>query len=242
MLLNAQQGGDEHSSYLELKIWKLHNTEEGQSGRVSAYLQNGLGPALTRAGARLAGVFSTVIGPESPSLYSLVEYPSLAAMQQVLEKLKMDSAHSGALEKLSEGSGLPFVRVESSVLRSFDVMPHPELSAKSERVFELRRYESQSFLTLARKVAMFNTGEAKIFERLGFRPVFFGETVVGPLQPNLQYMLSYENLAARDRLWHSFISDQEWKKLSGQPELKDSQIVANISNVILSALPFSAIR
>jgi hypothetical protein len=244
MLLNAQEQSSQSAaaSYLELKIWKLHNTHEGQSERVSAYLQSGLGPALARAGAKLAGVFSTVIAPESPSLVSLVEYASLAAMEQALTKLKSDSAHRGELEKLSAGSGLPFVRVESSLLRSFDVMPHPELSAGSSRVFELRRYESQSFLALSRKVEMFNQGEAKIFERLGFRPVFFGETLVGPLQPNLQYMLSYDNLGARDKLWASFISDPEWKKLSSQPELKDAEIVGNISNMILSALPFSQIR
>jgi hypothetical protein len=231
---------------LELKIWQLHNTSEDQTARVSRYLQNGLGPALSRAGAKLAGAFSTVIGPQSPSIYTLSQYKSLAAMQEALTKLHADEEHARELEKLGAGSGLPFVRVESSLLRSFDVMPQPATASGSEggagRVFELRRYESQSFLTLKRKVGMFNDGEAKIFERLGFRPVFFGETIVGPKQPNLQYMLSYENLAARDRLWQAFVTDPEWKKLSSEPDLKDSEIVANITNTILAPLPFSDIR
>jgi hypothetical protein len=89
---------------------------------------------------------------------------------------------------------------------------------------------------------MFNNGEAQIFERLGMRPVFFGETIAGPKQPNLNYMLSYDDLAARDKLWYAFGSDPEWKKLSGQPQLKDAEIVANISNVILRPLTFSPIR
>jgi hypothetical protein len=89
---------------------------------------------------------------------------------------------------------------------------------------------------------MFNEAEAKIFERLGMRPVFFGETIIGPRQPNLKYMLSYDDLAARDRLWQQFVSDPEWKKLSTRPELKDPMIVANISNVILHALPFSPVQ
>jgi NIPSNAP protein len=241
-LLSAQEPKGTAVSYLELKVWQLHNTPENQSQRVSAYLQHGLGPALTRAGAMLAGVFSTIIGPESPCLYSLARYSSLGAMQEVLDALARDTQHSGELEKLGSGTGLPFVRVESSLMRSFDVMPQPEISAGNPRVFELRRYESQSFATLRRKVAMFNDGEAKIFERLGFRPVFFGETIAGSKLPNLQYMLSYENLAARDRLWKSFINDPEWKKLSSQPELKDPQVVANISNAILAPLDFSAIR
>jgi hypothetical protein len=89
---------------------------------------------------------------------------------------------------------------------------------------------------------MFNNGEMQIFERLGFRPVFFGETIVGPRQPNLMYMLSYANLGERDRLWKAFGSDPEWKKLSSRPELRDTEIVANISNVILAPLDFSPIR
>ncbi len=81
----------------------------------------------------------------------------------------------------------------------------------------------------------------QIFQRLGMRPVFFGETLVGDRQPNLKYMLTYDSLAARDELWKAFGSDPAWKKLSGQPELKDSEIVANISNVLLRPLPFSAL-
>jgi hypothetical protein len=82
----------------------------------------------------------------------------------------------------------------------------------------------------------------QIFQRLGFRPVFFGETIVGSRQPNLTYMLSYDDLAMRNRLWKAFVSDPEWKKLSSRPELKDAEIVANISNAILAPLKFSPIH
>ena len=38
------------------------------------------------------------------------------------------------------------------------------------------------------------------------------------------------------------ISDPAWKKLSHEPGLSDAEIVENIDNLILSALPFSAIH
>jgi hypothetical protein len=240
------QAANNSNTYLELKTWRLHNSEEAQSSRVADYLEAGLGPALSRVGVKLAGAFSNFIGPDGPYYVTLTQYESLAAMQDALAKLAIDEAYQRELQKLSTGSGLPDVRVESSLLRSFDGMPRPAIPESEEkrppRIFELRTYESQTFLTLARKVAMFNGGEMQIFERLGMRPVFFGETIVGPKQPNLMYMLSYEDLAARDRLWHAFGTDPEWKKLSSQPQLKDSEIVANISNVILRPLTFSAIR
>ncbi len=240
------QAANTINTYLELKTWRLHNGDEDQGPRVADYLQSGLSPALSRAGAKLAGAFSNVIGPDGPYYVTVTQYASLAGMQDCLTKLRADEVYQRELHKLDAGSGLPFLRVESSLLRSFDGMPQPAIPDSGEkrplRIFELRTYESQTFVTLARKVAMFNGGEMQIFERLGMRPVFFGETIVGPRQPNLMYMLSYDDLAAHDRLWHDFITDPEWKKLSSEPQLKDNKIVANISNVILRPLTFSAIR
>lgn len=234
------------NTYLEFKIWRLRNSPENQAQRVSQYLQNGLGPALARAGAKLIGAFSNIIAPDGPFLISLAQYSSLAAVQEVLAKITGDEAYEGEVDKLCAGPGLPFVRIESSLLRSFDAMPEPVIAPnkgnRQPRVFELRTYESQSLTTLRRKIGMFNGGEIAIFQRLGMNPVFFGETIVGPKQPNLVYMLSFDDLAARERLWHAFVSDPEWKRLSSDPKLKDAEIVANISNVIVQPLSFSQIR
>jgi hypothetical protein len=234
------------NTFLEIQSWRLHNSAEGQGPRVSEYLEHGLAPALARAGSKLCGAFANVIAPDGPYYVTVSQYASLAAFESALAQLKNDDAHRAALEKLSAGSGVPFVRLESSLLRSFDKMPAPVLTDMSQRhaprIFELRIYESPSFVALARKVGMFNDAEMGIFERLGMRPVFFGETIVGPRQPNLMYMLSYDDLAARDTLWKAFGKDPEWAKLRVQPGLTDPEIVANISNVILRPLAFSPIR
>jgi hypothetical protein len=234
------------NTYLELKTWRMHNSSENQAARLAEYLEAGLTPALKQSGGALIGAFANVIGPDGPYYVSLAQFPSLAAFQESVEHLASDAAHQQELKKLSSASQFPFVRVESSLLRSFDVLPAAAIADQDEkrppRIFELRTYESPSFFTLARKVGMFNNGEAQIFERLQMRPVFFGETIAGPRQPNLTYMLSFDNLAARDSLWHAFGSDPAWKALSAKPELKDGEIVENISNVILQPLKFSLIR
>ena len=133
---------------------------------------------------------------------------------------------------------------ESWLLGAFSGFPavRPPAEPKPGRIFELRRYESDDFVTLARKVDMFNTGEAGIFERLGMAPVFFGQMRYGPKMPNLVYMLTFDDLAERDRLWRAFGADPEWRKLSSKPELHDSLIVSNISNWIIRPLLFSGIR
>jgi NIPSNAP len=244
--LTQSNPGAASTVYLDLTTWRFHNSNERQAARVADYLQNGLQPALSRAGARLAGAFSNLIGGEGPYYITLSEFSSLGAMETVISKLETDEELQREMQKLDRGPGLPFVRVESSLLRTFGMAPEKSARNNGEnappRIFELRRYESQTFNTLRRKISMFTGGEMQIFQRLGMRPVFFGATIVGPKQPNLMYMLSYDDLAARERLWRTFGSDPEWKKISAPPEMSDAEIVSNISNVILQPLTFSAIR
>jgi hypothetical protein len=136
--------------------------------------------------------------------------------------------------------------MESSLLRAFDgypsIVPPPDDGKRPARLFELRQYESNNTGTLKRKVKMFHDGEIGAFQRAGGQPVFFGETFVGPRQPNLTYMLSYEDLPGRDKVWKAFGADPEWQKLRVMPGLSDAEIVSNITNYLVSPLPFSQIR
>ena len=89
---------------------------------------------------------------------------------------------------------------------------------------------------------MFEDGEASIFRRLGMSPVFFGQGIFGRNLPSLTYMLAFDDLASRERLWKAFGADAEWQKLRSRPGLTDPEIVSNISNEILRPLAFSEIR
>jgi hypothetical protein len=246
LLSTPLHAADTTKAFLEITTWRLHNSDEDQSKRVADYLEAGLFPALTRAGARPVGAFANLIGPDSPSLFSITQYPSLAAMQEALAKIAADPAHEKASEALASGPGMPFVTSESTLLHSLSILPEAVLpsdaATRPARIFELRIYQNQSRMAQQKKAAMFNNGEIGVFQRLGMRPVFIGESVIGPRQPNITYMLSFDSLAEREQRWQAFATDPEWKKLSAPPELKDSQIVANITNLILRPLPFSPLR
>lgn len=221
----------------------LRNSKANQTQRTSDYLR-AIAPVLKDAGAKTVGALSAVIGPETPFLISVVAYPDAAAVEAVRKRLQEDKSVAAAETALHAGDGAPFERVESWLLRAFSGFPElrPAAEAKAGRIFELRRYESADFVTLQRKIGMFNRGESAIFERLGMRPVFFGEMLYGPKMPDLVYMLSFDDLAARDRLWQAFGSDPEWQKLRSQPGFEDSEIVTKISNWILRPMDFSEIR
>lgn len=246
LLSSSAKAAEVSRGFLEITTWRLHNSDEDQAKRVSGYLEGGLFPALTRAGARPVGAFSSLIGPDGPSLFTIAEYTSLASLQEVLVRLTDDKEYDKASQALSAGSGMPFVTMESSLFHNLAVLPQAVLptdaSSRPARIFELRTYQSQSMSARQKKAGMFNNGEIGVFQRLGMRPVFIGESIVGPRQPNITYMLSFDNLDGREQHWKAFGSDPEWKKLSAPPELKDAQIVANISNILLHPLAFSPLR
>lgn len=88
---------------------------------------------------------------------------------------------------------------------------------------------------------MFHHGEFDIFRQAGFWPVFYGDTLVGDRLPNLTYMLAFDSLAERDKLWAAFGSNPRWKQLSHSPRYDFEGIVSNVDNMILDPAPFSQI-
>jgi hypothetical protein len=202
-------------------------------------------PAMNRAGVARVGAFTVVYGENAPSLLLLLVHQSLDSMASLRERLASDATYTrdGAAVLDAPLSDPAFVRVESSVLRAFEAMPSLEPSAgagtTTPRIFEMRTYESHSDRAALNKLKMFNSGEIPIFRRTGLTPVFFGETVVGTKMPSLTYMLTFPDMAARDKSWAAFSSDADWKTLSGDPQYREN--VSAISDLILRPTAYSQI-
>ncbi|SRR6266545_2381748 len=243
----AGRGQERAAEYYELRRYRLRRGP-GQ-GVVDTYLKTAALPAWQRAGAGPIGVFSVMIGPDSPALYVLLVHKSLDAFASLPERVAADAEYEKAAAPYTnaEATAPAFVRIETSLMRSFESIPKLELpfsggeNARRSRIFELRTYESHSEKAAKKKIEMFNRGEIAIFRRAGLTPVFFGETLAGASMPNLTYMLVYEDMAARDRQWSAFGADPEWKKLSTTPGYTDPEIVANISNTYLRPTAYSQI-
>ena len=65
--------------------------------------------------------------------------------------------------------------------------------------------------------------------------------MVGAGMPSLTYMLAFADQEERSRNWAAFAADPEWHKLGSTPGYTDPEIVSSITNVILSAAPYSQI-
>jgi len=242
-LAAAPVSAAQQKAVFELRYYRMRNGSQTQ--RTSDFLSKHFLPAAERLGIGPLGFFGAVIAEGSPFILSLASYPSAAAFESGIERLAGDIEFQRGFDEYNSMTELSYIRMDNSLLRAFDYMPTlavPPAGKRASRIFELRTYESNNAKAAQRKIRMFNEGEAAIFQRLGMGPVFFGETLVGRNLPNLTYMLSFENMAARDKLWSAFGADAEWQKLRSQPGYADAEIVSNISNAILRPLDFSPIR
>jgi NIPSNAP len=213
--------------------------------RYSAYLNDAYFPAVHRLGHGIAGGFVQADKPDSLVIYVLTSFTNANAWVGFDARLYADEQYRKAGTAVLDLSpdDPPYTHSESQVMASFASWPHmrtPKQTAGNQsRVFELRTYESHSRKANLKKIEMFDNGETGIFDRCGFQPVFFGETLAGPQTPNLTYMVTYPSVDARDGFWKAFMADPEKAKLFAIPEYADKLIVSRIRSTFLFPLPGS---
>ncbi|SMB98382.1 NIPSNAP family containing protein [Hymenobacter roseosalivarius DSM 11622] len=230
----------------QLKIY--HIKTQQQEERVEAFLRDAFLPELRKLGVRKMGVFKP-IGNDTATdrrVVVLIPYPSLAQLGRVTERLEqdVDFAKSSPAYWAAAHTDPPYTRLEVIQLESFTEklrLREPRLQGpRAERVYELRSYESATEMQHRNKVQMFTQGgEIPLFERLGFNAVFYARVVAGSHMPNLMYLTTFENQAARDEHWKSFGADPEWKKLSSLPEYQNN--VSKNDKVFLRPTAYSDI-
>jgi len=227
--------------YYQLRRYQLQSGP--QTHLTESYFADALIPALTRLGMGPVGAFRLEYGPETPVLYLLIPSASVETLATVDFQLAEDTAFLKAAEPFwnAPAKATSFGRVDSSLLAAFTGWPRLTAPPKGQKVYQLRTYESPSDADHIRKVEMFNNGEFQIFVNAGFKPVFFGDTLIGPRLPQLTYMLSAPDMNQLNVYWDVFRNDPAWKKLSSAPRYAYEDIVSNITNLILSPLSCSQI-
>lgn len=230
--------------HYELRVYELRS--DINPARLRTFFRDALLPALARAGAGPVGLFAPDTGFPSQSLVAVIEYPSLAAVEMVAQRLDADDVYVKASHDFESANDLPYIRYDSRLMRAFTghagVEVPPGDAARAGRMFELRTYEARSASALAAKVAMFNEAEITLFRSIGMTPVFFGENVFGTRLPSLTYMLTFDDMAARTRAWATFRTHPDWQRISKDPRWNLLGAVSVTNVAYLSPLPFSAIR
>jgi NIPSNAP len=221
--------------YYRLSVY--HFKDSQQEKMLDQYFSGTLLPALHRMHIVSAGVFKALANDTAldKKMYVLIPFNSARKVQQLNDELQKDKNYQAAGQEYINAafSTPPYTRIETIILYAFPLAPRLQLpglkSAKNQRVYELRSYESATDKLFQSKVNMFNAGdEIGLFKRLGFNAVFYSEVIAGPRMPNVMYMTTFENMKDRENHWKAFSDDAQWKQLSGLPEYQHNVQHADI--------------
>ena len=234
----------DNREFYEIKIYTIKDKQ--QEEQVDFFLQNALLPGLHAVGIQKVGVFKPL---ETDSTFGkriivVIPYHSLDDIIKVARKLNSNPTFNVHGKKYLDAvySNPPYERIESIILRAFEGMKQMEAPAfntvRSERIYELRSYESATERIYQNKVSMFNEGdEISLFKRLGFNAVFYADVIAGSRMPNLMYMTTFASQTSHDEHWKSFVADPYWKNLSSMPEYQHN--VSKINIYLLRPTPYS---
>ncbi|NBB18502.1 NIPSNAP family containing protein [Runella sp. CRIBMP] len=220
---------------------RSYETKMGGMGRLEAYIQTVLMPALNRMGASKVGVFKEMSKDDPAKLHVLIAYATQEQYFQIHGQLKTDADYLSAADTYLKTpvDKATFDRMGSSLMVAFDGMPKLATPVKEPRIMELRTYESYNEDAARRKIKMFNEGEIAVFNKVKLNIVFFGEVLIGPRMPCLTYMLTFKNMEERNANWAQFSADPDWKQLSQAPEYANT--VSRIARIFLEPTAYSQI-
>lgn len=213
----------------QIKTYNLKS--ETQLTVTENFLKDAYLPALKRIGIKAVGVFKpkTFAADSIKKIVVVIPFASSKQFLQLENKLAKDQEYLtiGSTYLNAAYNQAPYVRIESVVLQAFTDHPLltlPQLdSPRANRVYELRSYESATEAIYRRKVDMFNAGgEIKLFQRLQFNAVFYGEVLSGGKMPNLMYLTTFANQESRDNHWKAFVDSPEWKSLLTMDKYKNT--------------------
>jgi NIPSNAP len=229
--------------FYQIKIYHLKDNE--QVKQVDEYLEDAYLPALHRLHIKNIGVFKPIANDTASMkfIYVLVPFNSEGEWMKVEQNISKDEVYANAAKSFLAASNnkAPYERMESILLEAFSGQGQLLLPAtkNSNRVFELRSYESPTENLLAKKMAMFNKDEIGIFNRLGFNPVFYGKVLSGNRMPNLMYMPIFNSLDERNAQWKAFGNDAKWREISADPANENKVSVSHIDSILMQDTPYS---
>jgi len=107
-------------------------------------------------------------------------------------------------------------------------------------IYELRVYRCVPG-RLPALLKRFETVTLDIWKRHGIRQAGFWTVLVGESNQDLYYLLQWDSMAQREKVWNEFMSDPEWIAKRAESE-KDGPIVAQITNSFLQPTSFSSVK
>jgi hypothetical protein len=216
-----------------------------QASRLADYLTKTYLPAAAKVHSTPTLVLDAQLGPHLPLVTVVSGYQSVDEMWDVRGKLNADRAFEAATDAWQAGAEPPYDSMTTELLEAAEFSP--DLAAlnpqpKTPRIFEMRIYQTRTLKELRGLKERFAEAEVKILTRAGSQPILFGTTAIGSDNPNLTWMMAFEDMAARERFGTAFNADPDWIKLRQQSLDRYGQIPSIRRLTLYRAAGYSPIR
>lgn len=242
MMLNAAAGSEKTRFYTLQNFYLKNGT---QMGRMHDFWSKGCLPALAKLHSGPVILLEALVAPHMPQYAAVIGYRSLAEIEKVQSALDAQPEFQKALAEWERDPEPPYEHYSTSLLAATDYSPEIkplDPAPKTPRIFELRTYHSPTWRQLRALHERFAGPEIKIFHRVGVNPVLYSTMIYGANQPNLTYLIPFENLAAREKAWAAFGADPEWIKVRKESVEQHGQISSVIQIWLFRATPYSPVR
>lgn len=217
------------------KIIVYHFSTPSQEKLLDSFLAQQYLPTLHSNGFKQIGIFKPISNDTATDKQVVVLIGS-SNLNKLIKPIQWNLNENASYKEAI------YNRYEQFLLRAFKDMPLMKIPAdqskKSERIFELRSYESPTEEKYLNKVHMFNEGgEIELFKQLQFNAVFYADVLFGSKMPNLMYMTSFDNLESRNEHWKAFGASSTWKKLSAMPFYQNN--MSALHSQLMRSTPYS---
>ena len=215
-----------------------------QATRLADYLSKTYLPALTKAQAGPTLVLDAQLSESLPLVTVVGAYASVAQALSVRSKLEADKSLEAATDTWQAGPEPPYLSLSEELLEATDFAPEfapLNPPPKAPRVFELRVYQTHTLKELRDLKTRFAEGEVRILTRAGSLPVMFGTPMFGTDNPNLTWMMAFEDMIAHEKFSAAFAADPDWAKLRQQSLQRYGQIPSYRHLTIYRATAYSPI-
>jgi hypothetical protein len=215
-----------------------------QVARLHDFMSHAFLPAARKVHSGPMIFLEALVAPHIPQFAAVMGFAAASDALSLYDRLHQQEGYSAALEKWESGPNPPYEQTATSLLEAADYSPEipPGDPARSPRVFELRTYHSPTWRQLGALHQRFAGREIPIFHRNGIHPLLYTSTVFGGNLPNLNYLIPFDDLAAREKAWAAFGSDEEWVKVRKESVARDGEIASVIQITLFRATAYSPIR
>lgn len=80
----------------------------------------------------------------------------------------------------------------------------------------------------------------RYWKKYGIRPLGFWTVQIGSSNHDIYYLLEWQDLAERERVWNAFAADPDWTRERLESE-RDGPMISSIENLILAPTRYSGI-